>query len=70
MWQAHADRPTHPVSHLPITACAAKSVDRCFYRKKSDNVAGKYGGRVVAGKYGGRAVAEENDGRAVVGDPG
>jgi hypothetical protein len=53
MWQAHADQPTHPVGHLLITACAAKTVDRCFYRKKYDNVAGKYGGRVVAGKYGG-----------------
>jgi hypothetical protein len=30
--------------------CAAKSVGPYFYRKKSESVAGKYGGRAVAAK--------------------
>ena len=49
------------------STCAAKSVDPCFYRKKSESVAGKYGGRGVAGKYGGRAMARKYGGRAMAG---
>ena len=52
------------------STCAAKSVDPCFYREKSESVAGKYGGRGVAGKYGGNAKWKRDGGRGVAGKTG
>ena len=45
------------------STCAAKSVDPCFHREKSESVAGKYGGTAVAGKYDGNAKGGRGGGK-------